>query len=220
MTGKDLLNGLNFLDDDLIEETGKENLEDFSGEEKKDQITSAESLKSGHKKKRNHPYLIQTVVLAAAGLCIFIAGTAVGRKQIRPLSDDQTNIRETPEIQTQEIQPQDGTALMGAFLESDTVEGVNEMLPQENSGQAQAENETIITLSSIKVGNSPDAKLANVIGDINVFFYTEDTDGTNQFLADFTKDKVSYTLRADTLKGVVQAVADVICGTNVAIIEN
>lgn len=220
MTGKDLLNGLNFLDDDLIEEAGKENLEDFSGEEKKDRVTSAESLKSGHKKKRNHSYLIQTVVLAAAGLCIFIAGTAVGRKQIRPLSDGKENVPLTSEIRTQEIQPQDGISLMGAYLESGSDEAANEMLPQENGGQAQAENETIITLSSIKVGNSSDAKLANVIGGIDVFFYTEDTDDSNKFFADFTKDNVSYTLKADTLENVVRAVADVICGENVAIIEN
>ena len=63
MTEKDLLDSLRFVDDDLIEEAG------------------LEQLKEEKQKKVNGKVLfLRTALTAAAGICIFTAGTVMGRK--------------------------------------------------------------------------------------------------------------------------------------------
>ena len=64
MTGKDLLDSLRFVDDDLIEEAGLEQLK----EEKQ------------KKNKWEKCFFLRTALTAAAGICIFTAGTVMGRK--------------------------------------------------------------------------------------------------------------------------------------------
>ena len=63
MTEKDLLDSLRFVDDDLIEEAGLEQLK----EEKQ-------------KKTNGKVIFLRTALTAAAGICIFTAGTVMGRK--------------------------------------------------------------------------------------------------------------------------------------------
>ena len=63
MTEKDLLDSLRFVDDDLIEEAGLEQLK----EEKQ-------------KKINGKVIFLRTALTAAAGICIFTAGTVMGRK--------------------------------------------------------------------------------------------------------------------------------------------
>ena len=63
MTEKDLLDSLRFVDDDLIEEAGLEQLK----EEKQ-------------KKTNGKVIFFRTALTAAAGICIFAAGTVMGRK--------------------------------------------------------------------------------------------------------------------------------------------
>ena len=66
MTEKDLLDSLRFVDDDLIEEAGLEQLK----EEKQ-------------KKTNGKVIFLRTALTAAAGICIFTAGTVMGRKITR-----------------------------------------------------------------------------------------------------------------------------------------
>ena len=61
MTEKDLLDSLRFVDDDLIEEAGLEQLK----EEKQ-------------KKTNGKVIFFRTALTAAAGICIFAAGTVMG----------------------------------------------------------------------------------------------------------------------------------------------
>ena len=48
---------------------------------------------------------------------------------------------------------------------------------------------------------------------MNVFFYKKE--GSSYFFASFEQNNVSYTLQADTLRKVVQAAADTICGMGI-----
>ena len=63
MTGKDLLDSLRFVDDDLIEEAGLEQLKEDK-----------------QKKTKGKVIFLRTALTAAAGICIFTAGTVMGRK--------------------------------------------------------------------------------------------------------------------------------------------
>ena len=290
MTGKDLLEGLNFVDDDLIEEAGKETLLAETTEEKKrsaeiteerpsaqlaeekrrsaelveEKKRSAESVetkmqsKSG--KHSGKVVFLRAAVSVAAGLLIFVAGTAVGsRKAVKPLrggydgqtaytltEEDQEDQNEhapaqgaQPEDQTAESQPE-GVAVLGVYQgEEEQNTSYNGEIPvQEGMVGAQAENSAVDTLSlseDVKVGRKitktqtqqvqgghlPQMP-ATVIGDVSVYFYQEDdaensieNSTENSFFADFEQNNVSYTLQADTLREVVQAAADAICGTGV-----
>lgn len=62
MTEKDLLDSLRFVDDDLIEEAG------------------LEQLKEENRKSKWKSAFLRTALTAAAGICIFTAGTVMGRK--------------------------------------------------------------------------------------------------------------------------------------------
>ena len=84
MTEKDLLDSLRFVDDDLIEEAGLEQLK----EEKQ-------------KKINGKVIFLRTALTAAAGICIFTAGTVMGRKITA--KKDQT----------------DGVLMMAAYPESE-----------------------------------------------------------------------------------------------------
>lgn len=117
MTEKDLLDSLRFVDDDLIEEAGLEQLK----EEKQ-------------KKINGKVIFLRTALTAAAGICIFTAGTVMGRKITA--KKDQT----------------DGALMMAEYKESEY---------------------------------------------------------------EFEQNNVSYTLQADTLRKVVQAAADTICGMGI-----
>ena len=52
-----------------------------------------------------------------------------------------------------------------------------------------------------------------VLVGIDVFFYKKE--GSSYFFASFEQNNVSYTLQADTLRKVVQAAADTICGMGI-----
>ena len=272
MTGKDLLEGLIFVDEDLIEEAGKETLSAETTEEKlatesaeeKRRLTelveekkrSAESVemkiqsKSG--KHSGKVVFLRAAFSVAAGLLIFAAGTAVGsHKAVKPLPDGHTAYTLTeedqnenehapaqgahPEDQTAESQPE-GVAVLGVYQgeEEQNTSYNGEMPVQEGMVGAQAENSDIDTLSlseDVKVGRKIESSQtqqvqaghlpqmsATVIGGIYVYFYQKDdaeNSTENSFFADFEQNNVSYTLQADTLREVVQAAADVICGTGV-----
>ena len=84
MTGKDLLDSLRFVDDDLIEEAGLEQLKEDK-----------------QKKTKGKVIFLRTALTAAAGICIFTAGTVMGRKITA--KKDQT----------------DGALMMAAYTESE-----------------------------------------------------------------------------------------------------
>ena len=177
MTEKDLLDSLRFVDDDLIEEAGLEQLK----EEKQ-------------KKINGKVIFLRTALTAAAGICIFTAGTVMGRKITA--KKDQT----------------DGALMMAAYTES---EYEKEILALEGSetlaeAEAYAEPEDKNTLS---VSTSHNELPATSIGGIDVFFYKKE--GSSYFFASFEQNNVSYTLQADTLRKVVQAAADTICGMGI-----
>ena len=84
MTGKDLLKGLNFVDEDLIEETGKETRSAEMTEEKRKSAEMKMQSKSG--KHSGKIVFLHAAVSAAAGFLIFAAGTAVGSHMaVKPL---------------------------------------------------------------------------------------------------------------------------------------
>lgn len=192
MTGKDLLEGLNFVDDDLIEEA------------------SEKKSKSGNRSGR--VIFLRTAISAAAGLLIFVAGTAVGsRMAVKPLHSETTTY----------TLPEDG--------QND--ENEHALAPaQEGMVGVQAENSDLNTLSlseDVKVGRKIASSQtqqvqsghlpqmpATVIGGISVYFYQEEN-AEDVFFADFEQNNVSYTLQANTLREVVQVAADTICGTGV-----
>lgn len=288
MTGKDLLEGLNFVDDDLIEEAGKETLSAETTEEKRSEESaekklsaelaeekkrSAESVetkmqsKSGkHSGKHSGKVVfLRAAVSVAAGLLIFVAGTAVGsHKAVKPLrgvpsaymaeGETQEYTQEYTEIYTETCT--EGIELLGAYPEEESQSALNEgeaeamPMPQEERGEAQsveipvqegmvgavAENASTLSLSAdVKVGRKIESSQiqqvqaghlpqlpATVIGNISVYFYQEyDAENSpensleDSFFADFEQNNVSYTLQADTLREVVQAAAEVICGTGV-----
>ncbi len=232
MTGKDLLEGLNFVDEDLIEEAGKETLSAETTEEKMRSVVSNEekmrSVESTAERMQNEEkseeksekksksgnrsgkvIFLRTAISAAAGFLIFAAGTAVGsRMAVKPLHSETTTY----------TLPEDG--------QNDE----NEHAPaQEGMVGVQAENSDIDTLSlseDVKVGRKIASSQsqqqsgylpqmpATVIGGISVYFYQEENT-EDRFFADFEQNNVSYTLQANTLREVVQAAADTICGTGV-----
>ena len=187
MTEKDLLDSLRFVDDDLIEEAG------------------LEQLKEEKQKKTNGKVLFfRTALTAAAGICIFTAGTVMGRKITA--KKDQT----------------DGALMMAAYPESEYEKEILALEGSETLAEAEAYNETedknILSVSTITLGKETKSQIskalpATSIGGIDVFFYKKE--GSNCFFASFEQNNVSYNLQADTLREVVQAAADTICGMGI-----
>lgn len=256
MTGKDLLKGLNFVDEDLIEETGKETRSAEMTEEKQSAEMTEEKRKAAEMKMQSklgkHSgkiVFLQAVVSAAAGLLIFAAGTAVGSHMaVKPLRGMPSAYMEEAETQehTEEYTETytEGIELLGAYPEKESQNalyegGEAETMPQEGMAETQsgeipvqegmvgvqAENSDTLSLSEdVKVGKKIASSQTQgghlsqlqttVIGGISVYFYQKENteDG---FFADFEQNNVSYTLQAATLREVVQAAADTICGTDV-----
>ena len=255
MTGKDLLNGLNFVDEDLIEETGKETRSAEMTEEKLSAEMTEEKRKSAEMKMQSKSgkhsgkiVFLHAAVSAAAGLLIFAAGTAVGSHMaVKPLRSVPPAYMAVGETQEYTEEYTEGIELLGAYLEEESQNalyegGEAEAMPQEEmaedqSGEipvregmvgVQAENSDTLSISEdVKVGKKIASSQTQqgqgghlsqlpvtVIGGISVYFYQEENteDG---FFADFEQNNVSYTLQADTLREVVQAAADTICGTDV-----
>ena len=103
MTEKDLLDSLRFVDDDLIEEAGLEQLK----EEKQ-------------KKINGKVIFLRTALTAAAGICIFTAGTVMGRKITA--KKDQT----------------DGALMMAAYTESEYEKEILALEGSETLAEAEA----------------------------------------------------------------------------------
>ena len=182
MTEKDLLDSLRFVDDDLIEEAGLEQLK----EEKQ-------------KKINGKVIFLRTALTAAAGICIFTAGTVMGRKITA--KKDQT----------------DGALMMAAYTESEYEKEILALEGSETLAEAEAyaepEDKNTLSVSTITLGKETKSQIsedetshnelpATSIGGIDVF-------------ASFEQNNVSYTLQADTLRKVVQAAADTICGMGI-----
>ena len=127
MTGKDLLKGLSFVDEDLIEEAGKETLSE--------------------EKRSGKVIFLRTIISAAAGLLIFFAGTAVGsRIAVKPLHNEgqPEGVAVLGIYQSEEEQ----NTLYGGAGEAMPQEGMadaqsGEMSVQEGMVDAQAENSDI-----------------------------------------------------------------------------
>ena len=187
MTEKDLLDSLRFVDDDLIEEAG------------------LEPLKEEKQKKTNGKVIFfRTALTAAAGICIFAAGTVMGRKITA--KKDQT----------------DGALMMAAYPESEYEKEILALEGSETLAEAEAyaepEDKNTLSVSTITLGKETKSQISKAlpatnIGGINVFFYKKE--GSNYFFASFEQNNVSYILQADTLREVVQAAADAICGMGI-----
>lgn len=191
MTEKDLLDSLRFVDDDLIEEAGLEQLK----EEKQ-------------KKTNGKVIFFRTALTAAAGICIFAAGTVMGRKITA--KKDQT----------------DGALMMAAYPESEYEKEILALEGSETLAEAynEIEDKNTISVSTITLGKETKSQIsedetshnelpATSIGGTDVFFYKKE--GSSYFFASFEQNNVSYTLQADTLREVVQAAADTICGMGI-----
>ena len=190
MTEKDLLDSLRFVDDDLIEEAG------------------LEQLKEEKQKKVNGKVLFLRT--AAAGICIFTAGTVMGRKITA--KKDQT----------------DDALMMAAYTEREYEKEILALEGSETLAEAEAyaehEDKNTLSVSTITLGKETKSQIsedetshnelpATSIGGIDVFFYKKE--GSSYFFASFEQNNVSYTLQADTLRKVVQAAADTICGMGI-----
>ena len=103
MTGKDLLDSLRFVDDDLIEEAGLEQLKEDK-----------------QKKTKGKVIFLRTALTAAAGICIFTAGTVMGRKITA--KKDQT----------------DGALMMAAYTESEYEKEILALEGSETLAEAEA----------------------------------------------------------------------------------
>ena len=118
MTEKDLLDSLRFVDDDLIEEAGLEQLK----EEKQ-------------KKINGKVIFLRTALTAAAGICIFTAGTVMGRKITA--KKDQT----------------DGALMMAAYTESEYEKEILALEGSETLAEAEAyaepEDKNTLSVSTI-----------------------------------------------------------------------
>ena len=182
MTGKDLLDSLRFVDDDLIEEAG------------------LEQLKEDKQKKTKGKVIF----------FIFTAGTVMGRKITA--KKDQT----------------DGALMMAAYTESEYEKEILALEGSETLAEAEAyaepEDKNTLSVSTITLGKETKSQIsedetshnelpATSIGGIDVFFYKKE--GSSYFFASFEQNNVSYTLQADTLRKVVQAAADTICGMGI-----
>ena len=189
MTEKDLLDSLRFVDDDLIEEAG------------------LEQLKEEKQKKVNGKVLfLRTALTAAAGICIFTAGTVMGRKITA--KKDQT----------------DGALMMDAYTEREYEKEILALEGSETEVYAEPEDKNTLSVSTITLGKETKSQIsedetshnelpATSIGGTDVFFYKKE--GSSYFFASFEQNNVSYTLQADTLRKVVQAAADTICGMGI-----
>lgn len=153
---------------------------------------------------------MRTALTAAAGICIFTAGTVMGRKITA--KKDQTN----------------GALMMAAYTESEYEKEILALEGSETLAEAEAyaepEDKNTLSVSTITLGKETKSQIsedetshnelpATSIGGIDVFFYKKE--GSSYFFASFEQNNVSYTLQADTLRKVVQAAADTICGMGI-----
>ena len=94
----------------------------------------------------------------------------------------------------------------------------------EAEAYAEPEDKNTLSVSTITLGKETKSQIsedetshnelpATSIGGIDVFFYKKE--GSSYFFASFEQNNVSYTLQADTLRKVVQAAADTICGMGI-----
>ena len=178
MTEKDLLDSLRFVDDDLIEEAGLEQLK----EEKQ-------------KKINGKVIFLKTALTAAAGICIFTAGTVMGRKITA--KKDQT----------------DGALMMDAYTEREYEKEILALEGSETLAEAEAyaepEDKNTLSVSTITLGKETKSQISEDETSHN------ELPATSNFFASFEQNNVSYTLQADTLREVVQAAADTICGMGI-----
>ena len=129
MTEKDLLDSLRFVDDDLIEEAGLEQLK----EEKQ-------------KKTNGKVIFLRTALTAAAGICIFTAGTVMGRKITA--KKDQT----------------DGALMMAAYTESEYEKEILALEGSETLAEAEAyaepEDKNTLSVSTITLGKETKSQIS------------------------------------------------------------
>lgn len=129
MTEKDLLDSLRFVDDDLIEEAGLEQLK----EEKQ-------------KKTNGKVIFFRTALTAAAGICIFAAGTVMGRKITA--KKDQT----------------DGVLMMAAYPESEYEKEILALEGSETLAEAEAyaepEDKNTLSVSTITLGEETKSQIS------------------------------------------------------------
>ena len=184
---------MRFVDDDLIEEAGLEQLK----EEKQ-------------KKTNGKVIFLRTALTAAAGICIFTAGTVMGRKITA--KKDQT----------------DGALMMDAYTEREYEKEILALEGSETLAEAEAyaepEDKNTLSVSTITLGKETKSQISEdetshnelrllVLIGIDVFFYKKKVLVIFRFI--LNKIMFPYTLQADTLRKVVQAAADTICGMGI-----
>ena len=129
MTGKDLLDSLRFVDDDLIEEAGLEQLKEDK-----------------QKKTKGKVIFLRTALTAAAGICIFTAGTVMGRKITA--KKDQT----------------DGALMMAAYTESEYEKEILALEGSETLAEAEAyaepEDKNTLSVSTITLGKETKSQIS------------------------------------------------------------
>ncbi len=204
MTGKDLLDGLNFVDEDLVEEAGKETLSAETTAEKKRSTESAKTkIQSKSGRDSGKIVFLRAAVSVAAGILIFAAGTAVGiHKAGKSVLDEAAGYMQTEENES------DGMMVLGVYQEQDTISLSEDVKVGEKIAAAQTQ----------QIQGGQQQLPVTMLGNTEVYFYQEeDTEG---FFADFEQNNVSYTLRASTLKEAVQAAVDVVYGTGVITVVN
>ncbi len=122
----------------------------------------------------------------------------------------------------------DGALMMAAYKESEYEKEILALEGSETLAEAEVyaepEDKNTLSVSTITLGKETKSEIsedetshnelpATSIGGTDVFFYKKE--GSSYFFASFEQNNVSYTLQADTLRKVVQAAADTICGMGI-----
>ena len=223
MTGKDLLEGLSFLDEKMIEELSREEKSQESGErsgqESSDKVSDTETPLSDNviyriRTRTRRRELRKAVAAAAAGMVVFLGGAAVGHlmdwgkktehetemlaspKNADGNNDEYAAARPTPE--------QDMISVLSEEQAAD---------PVSSSFAADESFSVCIDLQSVVVNlgtpHMPEAGKtdvkANIWEETEVYLYEQD-----QFTAVFQQEGIVYQITASDLKKAVQAAAELI----------
>lgn len=224
MTGKDLLEGLSFLDEKMIEELSREE----KSQENSDKVGDTETPLSDNviyriRTRTRRRELRKAVAAAAAGMIVFLGGAAVGH-----LMDWGKEIEHETEMLAYPKNAdgnKDEYAAARTTTEQDMISVLSEELAADPVSSSFAADESFsvrIDLQSVVVNlgtpHMPEAGKtdvkANVWEETEVYLYKHD-----QFTAVFQQEGIVYQITASDLKKAVQAAAELIYNGRTVIVK-
>ena len=222
MTGKDLLEGLSFLDEKMIEELSREE----KSQESSDKVSDTETPLPDnviYRTRTRRRELRKAVAAAAAGMVVFLGGAAVGH-----LMDWGKKIEHETEMLAYP-KDVDGNkneyAAARTMTEQDMISMLSEEQAADHVSSSFAADESFsvrIDLQSVVVNlgtpHMPEAGKtdvkANIWEETEVYLYKQD-----QFTAVFQQEGIVYQITASDLKKAVQAAAKLIYNGRTVIVK-